>query len=259
MILDDIAAATRNRIELKKTRMPLEQIERAAAGLGSRTAFPFEKALRTPGISFICEVKKASPSQGVISADYPYVKIAREYEAAGAHAISVLTEPQFFLGRDEHLAQVKDAVKVPVLRKDFIVDPYQIFEAKILGAAAVLLLAALLNFETIRQYLSICDELGMSAVVEAHREDEIDTALAANARVIGVNNRNLRDFTVDLDNSVRLRGLVPDKVLFIAESGIRTRADIEKLQEVNVNAVLIGETLMRSPDRAQLLNNLKGL
>ncbi|NLV20823.1 MAG: indole-3-glycerol phosphate synthase TrpC [Syntrophomonadaceae bacterium] len=259
MILDTIAAVTKKRIEQKKTEIPFEKIKKAALSINAATGFPFEKALNKPDISFICEVKKASPSQGVIAADFPYVQIAQEYEAAGADAISVLTEPEYFLGNDTHLVQIKDEVSIPVLRKDFVVDPYQIYEAKTLGASAVLLICSLMNTNTIRDCLAICDELGLSALVEAHDEREIESALAANARVIGVNNRNLQEFTVDIGNSIRLRSLVPDNLFFIAESGIKTAADIEMLRQAKVNGVLIGETLMCSPNKREIIAELRGI
>lgn len=258
MILDTIAAAARSRTERKKAELPFEKIKKAALRIDKETGFPFEKALNKPDISFICEVKKASPSKGVIAADFPYIQIAREYETAGATAISVLTEPDYFLGSDDHLVEIKDAVSIPVLRKDFIVDRYQIYEAKTLGASAVLLICTLLDTKTIRECLAVCDELGLSALVEAHDEREVESALTAKARVIGVNNRNLQDFTVDICNSIRLRSLVPDKILFIAESGIKTADDIEALREAKVNGVLIGETLMRSPNKRAMLAELRG-
>ncbi len=258
MILDTIAAAARIRVERNKAEMPLEQVKKAALSMNPATGFPFEKALNKQDVSLICEIKKASPSQGIIVADFPYIKIATEYEMAGADAISVLTEPEYFLGDDDYLVQIKDAVSIPVLRKDFTVDSYQIYEAKTLGASAVLLICAILDTKTIRDCLSICDELGLSALVEAHDEREIESALAAKARVIGVNNRNLKDFTVDIGNSIRLRKLVPDSILFIAESGIKTASDIEMLRQAKVNGVLIGEALMRSPNKKDMLADLQG-
>lgn len=258
MILDAIAAAARERIEGKKAVLPLEKVKQEVMKINRPTGFPFEKALQQRDIGFICEVKKASPSRGVIAADFPYLQIARDYEAAGADVISVLTEPQFFLGRDEYLAQIKDAVSIPLLRKDFVIDAYQIFEAKVLGAAAVLLIMSLMDVKSAREYLSICDELGMSALVEVHNEWEVEAALTAGSRVIGVNNRNLQDFSVDINNSVRLRHLMPEDILFVAESGIKTAADVAMMREAKVNAVLIGETLMRSPDKRAVLTKLRG-
>ncbi len=258
MILHTIAAAARARVERNKARIPPEQIKEAARRCDPATGFPLEKVLRGEEISFICEVKKASPSKGLIAADFPYLHIAKEYEDAGAAAVSVLTEPEFFLGSDEYLRQIQREVSLPVLRKDFTVDAYQIYESKAIGADAVLLICALLETSTIREYLAICDELGLSALVEAHDAVEVASALAAGARLIGVNNRNLKDFTVDINNSVALRKFVPENILFVAESGIKTAADINVLRQAKVNGVLIGETLMRSPDKRKMLAELQG-
>ncbi len=221
-------------------------------------SLPFEATLKRHGMSFICEVKKASPSKGVIAEDFQHIDIARDYEQAGADAISVLTEPEFFFGSSEHLCEIKKYVGVPLLRKDFIIDDYQLYESKLLGADAVLLICALLDTETLRQCLSICDELGLSALVEAHDAAEVRSALTAGARIIGVNNRNLKTFEVDIHNCVQLRPLVPKDILFVAESGIKTAEDVEILRETGVDAVLIGETLMRSTDRKAALRELKG-
>ncbi|OLN27327.1 indole-3-glycerol phosphate synthase TrpC [Desulfosporosinus metallidurans] len=258
MILDTLAASARTRVERNKAQIPFGQIKKAASRVGPETGFPFEKALLRQDINFICEVKKASPSKGVIAQDFPYLQIAKDYEQAGAAAISVLTEPDYFLGSDEFLFQIQKEVFIPVLRKDFTVDTYQIYEAKTIGASAVLLICALLDTRTIRDYISVCDELGLSALVEAHDEREIESALAAGARIIGVNNRNLKDFTVDINNSVALRKLVPENILFVAESGIQTASDIDVLRQAKVNGVLIGETLMRSPDKGKMLEELRG-
>lgn len=257
-ILDTIAEATRVRIAEAKKTVPLEQIRSAARMLPADTGFPFEKALSAPGMSFICECKKASPSKGLIAPDFPYLEIAKSYEDAGASAISILTEPQWFLGQNTYLQEIVQAVHIPCLRKDFTVDDYMIYEAKVLGASAVLLICSLLSEEQIRDSIKLCDSLGLSALVEAHDADEIEMALRAGTRIIGVNNRNLKDFTVDIHNSGRLRSLVPPEVLFVAESGIKTRADVAALEEMGVNAVLIGETLMRSEHKKQLLADLKG-
>lgn len=257
-ILDTIAEATRVRVAEAKKTVPLEQIRSAARMLPADTGFPFEKALSAPGMSFICECKKASPSKGLIAPDFPYLEIAKSYEDAGASAISVLTEPQWFLGQNTYLQEIVQAVHIPCLRKDFTVDDYMIYEAKVLGASAVLLICSLLSEEQIRDSIKLCDSLGLSALVEAHDADEIEMALRAGARIIGVNNRNLKDFTVDIHNSGRLRSLVPPEVLFVAESGIKTRADVAALEEMGGNAVLIGETLMRSEHKKQLLADLKG-
>ena len=259
MILDTIAAAAKSRVERKKKGATLEAVREKAYAMPAGDMFPFERALSKPGISFICEVKKASPSKGVIAADFPYLQIARDYAAAGADAISVLTEPDYFLGKDEYLAEIKNQVSLPILRKDFVVDSYQIYEAKILGAAAVLLICAILDTQTIRSLLVLCRELGLSALVETHDEREMEAALEAQAEVIGVNNRNLKDFTVDINNSIRLRQLAPENILFVAESGIQTADHIEQLRQAKVDGVLIGEALMRSPDKKAALGLLRGV
>ena len=217
-----------------------------------------ENALKTPELSFICECKKASPSKGLIATDFPYLQIAKEYEAAGADAISVLTEPKWFLGSDEYLREIASQVSIPCLRKDFTVDAYMIYEAKLLGASAVLLICSILDASQMREYISLCDELGLSALVEAHDEAEVQKAMDAGARIIGVNNRNLKDFTVDTDNSRRLRSLLPPDVLFVSESGVKSAEDVASLRKIGADAVLIGETLMRAPDKRAKLRELKG-
>lgn len=257
-ILDKIAAAARQRVAARKTIMPLAALKAKALQMDYHTGFPFEDALQQEDIQFICECKKASPSKGVIAEDFPYLTIARDYELAGGAAISVLTEPQWFLGSNEILQEIAAAVSIPCLRKDFTVDEYMIYEAKQLGASAVLLICALQSEQELAYDLEICHGLGLSALVEAHDEQEIELALRAGARVIGVNNRNLKDFTVDISNSQRLRRLVPAEVLFVAESGIKTAADIDVLRKAQVNGVLIGETLMRAPDKKAMLDSLRG-
>ena len=213
------------------------------------TEFPFEKALGKPGMSFICEVKKASPSKGIIAEDFPYLKIAKEYENAGVAAISCLTETDYFLGSDKYLQEIAREVRIPVLRKDFTIDPYMIWQAKAFGASAILLICAILSEEQVREYMKIAEELGMSALVETHDEDEIEMALAAGAKIIGINNRNLKDFTVDINNSVRLRERIPKEIICVSESGIKTPEDVGVLYKNGTNGVLIGETLMRSTDK----------
>lgn len=220
--------------------------------------FHFEKVLKSKEISFICEVKKASPSKGIIAEEFPYLEIAKEYEKSGANAISVLTEPYFFKGEDKFLKEIASEVNIPVLRKDFVIDEYMIYEAKTLGASAVLLICSILNEETLKKYIKIADTLGLSALVEAHDENEIKMALRAGARIIGVNNRNLKDFTVNINNSINLRKIVPADIIFIAESGIKTSEDIKELRKAKVNAVLVGETLMRSEDKRKALEDLRG-
>ncbi|MBO5072629.1 MAG: indole-3-glycerol phosphate synthase TrpC, partial [Eubacterium sp.] len=260
-ILDEIAGKTRLRLEKEKKEVPLdvvmEQAEKRKPAPGAER-FPFEKELCSPGISFICEVKKASPSKGLIAGDFDYRGIAREYEAAGAAAISVLTEPDYFLGDIRYLREISEEAAVPLLRKDFVIDEYMIYEAKANGASIVLLICSLLKEDVLRRYMEICDSLGMSALTEVHDENEIQKALSAGARIIGVNNRNLQDFSVDVHNGIRLREKVPEDILFVAESGIRTRQDIVELEQGNVNGVLIGETLMRSEDKKRMLDELKG-
>ena len=257
-ILDTLADHARARTERNKGRVSFDEMKMLALSMNADTGYPFEKALGAPGISFICEVKKASPSKGLIAAEFPYLSIAREYEAAGAAAISCLTEPDFFLGSDEYLREIAAAVKIPVLRKDFTVDPYMIYEAKVLGASAVLLICAILSDSELLEYGKIARALGLSALVEAHDEREVERALRVEHGIVGVNNRDLKTFTVDCGNSVRLRKMVPDDRLFVSESGIRTAEDIAVLRQNGTDAVLIGETLMRSPDKAAALRELRG-
>lgn len=257
MILDTIAEHTRRRVESAKKQLPPEKVKNAALKMGSNGLFPFEKTVAEPGLQFICEVKRASPSKGLIAAEFPYIEIAKEYEMAGAAAISVLTEPDFFLGKNEYLSEIANTVSLPVLRKDFVIDEYQIYEAKLLGASAVLLICALLNEDMIREYITICDWLGLSALVEVHYEEELRAAISAGARVIGVNNRNLKDFTVDIGNSLRLRALAPPETLFVAESGIHSATDTAPLRACGVNAVLIGEAMMKAPDKSAFLKSLR--
>lgn len=275
MILDKIAEATVKRVEKAKERQIIEILQEkiyfgaSLKRFNNRSPFSFEKALRScrtentiteigrSNMHFICEVKKASPSKGVISHDFPYLDIARDYVLAGASAISVLTEPEFFLGSDRYLNEISKAVDIPVLRKDFILDEYQIYESKMIGADAVLLIGSLLEADKLKRFIKICDELGMSALVEAHTAAEIEKALEAEARIIGVNNRNLQTFEVDLENCIRLRDLVPGDIIYVAESGIRTREDIKLLESAGIDAVLIGEAFMRSENRRELLNALR--
>ena len=257
-ILQDIAQRTGERVEALKRILPPEKIKEMT-GPGAGGGFPFERALGGKDMAFICEIKKASPSKGVISEDFPYLDIARDYEAAGAAAISVLTEPYYFKGSDRYLREIADAVSVPLLRKDFTVDSYMIYEARLLGASAVLLICAVLDRDTLAEYINIAHELGLSALVEVHDEGEMDMALSAGARVIGVNNRNLKTFEVDITLSVRLRALAPPGVLFVSESGISRSEDIARLREIGADAVLIGETLMRSPDKKAALAELRGM
>ena len=279
-ILDQLADHARERVEQAKRTIPLETVKQQALSLAEssisangskdisgnisghkqqvRDKFSFERALQKPGISFICECKKASPSKGLIAPDFPYLQITKEYEAAGADCISILTEPKWFLGSDSYLKKIAGAVSIPCLRKDFTVDEYMIYEARLLGASAVLLICSILSEAQIKEYINICDTLGLSALVEAHDDKEVQMALNAGARIIGVNNRNLKDFSVDTDNSRRLRELIPQDILFVSESGVSTADDVKKLCEIGADAVLIGETLMRATDKKAKLNELRG-
>ena len=256
-ILEQLAAHARERVAAAKERLSEAEIKEQAYAL-PKGAFSFERALKKSGISFICECKKASPSKGLIAPDFPYLQIAKAYEAAGADCISVLTEPKWFLGSDSYLSEIAAAVKLPCLRKDFTVDPYMIYEAKLLGASAVLLIVSILDEAQLRESITICDSLGLSALVEAHSENEVAAAVRAGARIIGVNNRNLKDFSVDTENSKRLRNLVPRDILFVSESGVRTAEDVSRLRQIGADAVLVGETLMRAADKTQKLNELRG-
>lgn len=277
MILDTIARSVGKRVEQRKQVKSLEQMMKAAcecreregikgdaikrAGIkrenGTNEVHPFKAALSKPGVSFICEVKKASPSKGLIAPDFPYVEIARQYQEAGADAVSVLTEPEFFLGADRYLEEIHREIELPLLRKDFIVDEYQIYEAKVLGASAVLLICSLMDMEKLKRYMGICGSLGLSSLAEAHTDREVAMAAEAGADIIGINNRNLETFEVDFTNALRLRKLVDRGTIFVAESGIRTPEDIELLAENQVDAVLVGETLMRAPDKKRALRELK--
>lgn len=256
-ILDKLAEHARERVGLAKRQVSLDEIKYMALSMPDG-AFEFETALSKSGVSFICECKKASPSKGVIAEDYPYLQIASDYEDAGADCISVLTEPKWFLGDLSHLRQIASEVSIPCLRKDFTVDEYMIYEARISGAKAILLICSILTEEEIKNGIEVCDSMGISALVETHSEEEIKTALNAGARIIGVNNRNLADFTVDTENSRRLRELVPQDVLFVSESGVKTAGDVQLLRDAGVDAVLVGETLMRAENKAAKLAELRG-
>lgn len=257
-ILDQLANYARERTEQAKKLIPLQELKRQVLSMPKGT-FAFENALKKTDISFICECKKASPSKGLIAPDFPYLQIAKEYEAAGADCISVLTEPKWFLGSDKYLKEIANTISIPCLRKDFTIDVYMLYEAKVLGASAVLLICSILEQEQIKDYISVCDELGLSALVEVHDQSEVKMALNAGARLIGVNNRNLKDFSVDTDNSRRLRQLIPKDVLFISESGVSNAEDVSKLCEIGADAVLIGETLMRAADKKSKLHELRGI
>ena len=258
MILDKIVEATKIRVAQEKQVESPEAVKAAALALPSDTGFPFEAALRQQDFNFICEVKKASPSKGIIAEHFPYLDIAKEYEVAGAAAISVLTEPNFFKGDKKYLQEIASTVKIPVLRKDFIIDEYQIYQAKVWGASAILLICACLEVPTLTKFRKLADSLGLSSLVEAHDEKEVQMAIDCGARIIGVNNRNLKDFTVDVQNSVRLRNLVQDDVIFVSESGLETPEDIQVLRDNNIGVALMGETFMRSPNKVEKLAYLYG-
>lgn len=258
MILDKIIEATKIRVAEEKQVESPETVKAAAVALPTDTGFPFETALRQQDFNFICEVKKASPSKGIIAEHFPYLDIAKEYEVAGAAAISVLTEPDFFKGDKKYLQEIASTVKIPVLRKDFIIDEYQIYQAKVWGASAILLICACLDVPTLTKFRELADSLGLSSLVEAHDEHEVQMAIDCGARIIGVNNRNLKDFTVDVQNSVRLRNLVQDDVIFVSESGLETPEDIQVLRDNNIGVALMGETFMRSPNKVEKLAYLYG-
>ena len=266
MILDEISERTRIRIREKEKAVPLEKIKAEAMLCRQQELtdkadgrevypddFPFFRALSGKDLSFICEVKKASPSKGTIAEDFPYLKIAEEYEEAGAAAISCLTEPYYFKGKDRYLSEIASSVHIPVLRKDFTISPYMIYEVKVLGASAVLLICAILSDRELAEGLAAARSLGLSALVEAHTEEEVRRAAAAGARIIGVNNRNLRNFEVDTKTAAALRPLVPENILFVAESGITSPQDVKRLKEAGVDAVLVGEALMRAADKKEKL------
>ena len=255
-ILEEIAEKTRERIRKEKRQFPLDQLKTLAEKAPQQPFFL--EALKKPGMSYICEVKKASPSKGLIAPEFPYLEIAKEYEAAGASAISCLTEPFYFMGSDTYLREITEIVDIPVLRKDFTVDKYMIYQAKAFGAAAVLLICAILNDQELLEYRELAETLGMDALVEAHDENEVARALKTGAKIVGVNNRDLKTFKVDMNNSIRLRNLAPDNVVFVSESGIKNAGDIAILERNRVGAVLIGETLMRSPDKKAALEDLNG-
>lgn len=250
-ILNEIAERTIKRVEECKKNKPLEELKAEVQRMDADTGYPFEQAIRKEGLSFICEVKKASPSKGLIAPEFPYTEIARDYERGGASAISVLTEPYYFQGSDRYLQEIRQEVSLPLLRKDFVVDEYMIYEAKVMGADAVLLICGILSDDQLRQYFQLADSLGLTALIEAHDQEEVNRALKTGARLIGVNNRDLHTFTVDINNSIRYRKTVPEDILFISESGIRGREDIARLVENGVDGVLIGETMMVAPDRVE--------
>jgi indole-3-glycerol phosphate synthase len=257
-ILDKLAGMSRERVRAEQEKIPEAEMCSRAEALGPGNGEAFLSALRKPGISMICEIKKASPSKGLISPDFPYMRIAGDYERAGADCISCLTEPEYFLGSDGIFREIRGAVSLPMLRKDFTVSPYQLDQARVMGADAVLLIVSLLDGKTLEKYLERCGKLGIAALVETHDGEEIRTAVSAGARIIGVNNRNLKDFSVDFENAARLRDRIPADCVYVAESGVRTPEDVQRLREIGADAALVGETLMRAEDPAAMLRALKG-
>lgn len=260
-ILDEIAAYTKQRMAAEERKTPTAALEEQARAMAEAELkandgtfpYPFRAALAASGLSFICEAKKASPSKGVIAEEFPYLEIAKSYEEAGAAAISCLTEPKWFLGKDAYLKEIAAAVSIPVLRKDFVVCERMIYQAKVLGASAVLLICAILSDEQLAEYGKLAEELGLSVLVEAHDEEEVARAVASGAKIIGVNNRNLKDFSVDFDNAHRLRERIPEGVLYVAESGVKGASDVAAIAQLGADAALIGEALMRADDRAATL------
>jgi len=257
-ILDKLAELSRERVRADQEKVSEAEMRELARAMGRGNGEAFFAALRKPGISFICEIKKASPSKGLISPDFPYMKIAADYERAGADCISCLTEPEYFLGSDQVFREIRAAVSLPMLRKDFTVSPYQLDQARVMGANAALLIVSLMDGKTLEAYLERCEELGIAALAETHDEAEIRTAAAAGAKIIGVNNRNLKDFTVDFDNAARLRDRIPADCVYVAESGVKTPEDMARLRKIGADAALIGEALMRADDPAAMLRQLKG-
>lgn len=256
-ILQTIAAHARTRVAADRAKISLEELKALCQEAGPGQGEQFVSALNRPGLSFLCEIKKASPSKGLISPDFPYLDIARAYEAAGADGVSCLTEPKWFLGSDDIFRQVRRTISLPMLRKDFTVDEYQIYQARLMGANAVLLIVSLLDGETLKGYLDLCRSLGLAALVEIHDGQEVDAALNAGAEIIGVNNRNLKDFSVDFSNAARLRDRIPPGVLYVAESGLTGPEDAAALKRLGADAALVGEALMRAPDKGAMLASLR--
>jgi indole-3-glycerol phosphate synthase len=257
-ILDKLAELSRERVKADQAVLPESELRSRVNAMGKGNGNLFLEALKKPGISFICEIKKASPSKGLISPDFPYLRIAAEYERAGADCISCLTEPSYFFGSDQIFREIRSRVSLPMLRKDFTVSTYQLDQARLMGANAALLIVALLDAGTLESYLERCSKLGIAALVETHDEAEIRLAVSAGAKIIGVNNRNLKDFSVDFDNAARLRDSIPADCIYVAESGVKTPSDIQQLRKIGADAVLIGETLMRAENPAEMLKTLKG-
>ena len=257
MILDDLVAVTKIRLARHQRQQPFADLKQNVDKMPRNPKPDFLTRLKQPGLHVIAEVKKASPSKGTIVTDFPYLAIAKAYDQAGADAISVLTEPDYFNGHLHYLKEISQQVSVPTLRKDFTIDPYMIYEATANGAAIILLIVAILTDQQLRDYRQLAEKLGMHAIVEAYTAAEVTRALQSGAKIIGINNRNLKDFRVDFNNSLKLRAMVPDNIPVVAESGIKTQEDVEKLAAAGFNAILIGETLMRSNQKKQLIAAFK--
>ena len=257
-ILDTIAAYAKERVKVDKEKWPLEDLKARCPNLAPAGRESFYDAVARPGLSLICEVKKASPSKGVIDPVFDYLSIARDYEAAGADCVSCLTEPRWFLGSDQIFTEIRQEICLPMLRKDFVVDEYQLYQAKAMGADCVLLICAILEEATLQRYLAIGEELGLAVLTETHDEAEIACAVEVGARMIGVNNRNLKDFSVDFSNAARLRDKIPAGVLYVAESGVKTPEDLEMIRKIGADAALVGEAFMKAPDRKAFLREMKG-
>jgi len=256
MILDQIVVDNRLELEARKRSLPLAELRRVA--LEQPLPLDFASALHGNHIKLIAEVKKASPSMGIIRPDFNPVEIAQTYAGNGAAAISVLTEARYFQGSLNHLRDIRKALgnRLPLLRKDFLCDPYQIYESRAYGADSLLLIVAILKPEKLEELLRLSYELGMSCLVEVHSETELEIALRSGARIIGINNRDLTTFTVDLTTTERLRPLIPSDRIVVSESGIKDRSDMEKLKKCGVDAVLIGASLMSAPDIAAKMKEL---
>ncbi len=257
MILDDIVAKQKIRIAQEKEIKSFDVVKKEAETYSSLNKISFKDSLKSKDFAFICEIKKASPSKGIIVENFPYIDIAKDYESAGAAAISVLTEQNFFKGSDKYLTEVANTVNIPVLRKDFIIDEYQIYQAKLIGASAILLICAILDEKTLHKHINTAKSLNLNCLVETHNEEEIKKALNSGAEIIGINNRDLKTFTVDINTSVKLRKYLPDNKILISESGIKTSADIKMLKDDGFNGALIGESMMRSENKKRFLSELR--
>ena len=259
MILDDLVTATKKRMAAEKRIYSLEELKQQSQKAPMKNPQLIVDKLLEPKLTFIAEIKKASPSKGVIVQDFPYLEIAQEYQANKIDMISVLTEPDYFQGNLKYLQQITQEVDLPVLRKDFTIDSYMIYQAKIAQASLILLIVAILSDGQLKDYLKLAKELGLAAIVEVHDETELKRALRAKSKIIGINNRNLKDFSVNFNNSLKLKKLIPADIPVIAESGIKTKTDIKLLKKAGINGVLIGETFMKAKNKAEIINDFKSV